>query len=58
MLVCLAEVAVGVMLLLDVPHAATASYLLLPFEFAYWIGFALPFGPPFGIARTILLLLT
>ncbi len=56
-LVCLAEVAVGVMLLLDVPHAATFSYLLLPFEFAYWIGFALPFGPPFGIARTVLLLL-
>ena len=56
-LVCLAEVAVGVMLLLDVPHAATVSYLLLPFEFVFWIGFALPFGPPFGIARTILLLL-
>jgi hypothetical protein len=56
-LVCLAEVAIGVMLLLDVPHAATVSYVLLPFEFACWIGFALPFGPPFGIARTILLLL-
>lgn len=56
-LVCVAEVAVGVMLLLGVPRAATFSYLLLPFEFAYWIGFALPFGPPFGIARTILLLL-
>jgi hypothetical protein len=56
-LVCLAEVAVGVMLLLDVPQAATASYVLLPFEFAFWIGFALPFGPPLGIARTILLLL-
>ncbi len=57
-LVCLAEVAVGVMLLLDVPHAATVSYLLLPFEFVFWIGFALPFGPPLGIARTILLLLS
>ena len=56
-LVCLAEVAVGVMLLLDVPHAATISYVLLPFEFAFWIGFALPLGPPLGIARTILLLL-
>ncbi len=55
--VCLAEVAVGVMLLLGVPRAATLSYLLLPFEFAYWFGFALPFGPPFGIARTVLLLL-
>jgi hypothetical protein len=56
-LVCLAEVAVGVMLLLNVPHAAPVSYLLLPFEFAFWIGFALPFGPPLGIARTVLLLL-
>ena len=56
-LVCLAEVVVGVMLLLHVPHAATVSYVLLPFEFVFWIGFALPFGPPLGIARTILLLL-
>ena len=56
-LVCLAEVVVGALLLLEVPHAATVSYLLLPFEFVFWIGFALPFGPPLGIARTILLLL-
>ncbi len=57
LLVCLAEVAGGVMLLLDVPHAATVSYLLLPFESVFWIGFALPFRPPLGIARTFLLLL-
>lgn len=56
-LVCLAEVAVGVMLLLDLPHAATFSYLLLPLEFVFWIGFALPFGPPLGIARTVALLI-
>ncbi len=56
-LVCLVEVAVGLMLMRGVPHAATVSYLLLPFEFAFWIGFALPFGPPLGIARTSLLLL-
>ena len=56
-LVCLAEVAVGVMLLVDLPHAATISYLLLPLESVFWIGFALPFGPPLGIARTVLLLL-
>lgn len=55
-LVCSAEVAVGVMLLLDVPHAAAVSCLLLPFDLVSWIGFALPFGPPLGIARTILLL--
>lgn len=57
LLVCLAEVVAGVLLLLDVPRAATISYLLLPFELAFWIGFALPLGPPLGIARTILLLL-
>ena len=54
-IVCLAEVAVGMMLLLDVPHAATFSYVLLPVELVFWVGFALPFGPPLGIARTILL---
>lgn len=52
--VCLAEVVVGVMLLLDAPYAAVASYILLPFEFAFWIGFALPFGPPLGIVRAVL----
>lgn len=56
-LVCLVEVAVGLMLMRGLQHAATISYLLLPFEFAFWIGFALPFGPPLGIARTSLLLL-
>jgi CheY-like chemotaxis protein len=55
-LVCLAELAVAVMLLADTPHAAVASYALLPVEVVFWIGFALPYGPPLGIARTILLL--
>jgi hypothetical protein len=27
---------------------------LLPFELAFWIGFALPLGPPLGLARAIL----
>ena len=35
--------------------APVISYVLLPFEFAFWIGFALPFGPPLGIAPTVLL---
>ena len=55
--VCLAEVAVGVLLLRDVPHAATLGYVLLPIELVFWVGFALPFGPPLGIARTIALVL-
>jgi hypothetical protein len=37
-----------------VPHAAAYSLALLPFEAVFWVGFALPFGPPFGIARVVL----
>ena len=55
--VCIAEVAVGVMLWAGTPYAAALSYALLPFELAFWIGFALPFGPLLGIPRTVLLLL-
>jgi hypothetical protein len=28
---------------------------LLPLEFAFWVGFALPLGPVAGAARTVLL---
>jgi hypothetical protein len=55
--VCVADVAVGVMLWAGASYAPAASYALLPFEFAFWIGFALPFGPILGIARTVLVLL-
>lgn len=56
LVVCTAEVVVGGMLIAGTPHAVLVSYALLPFEFAFWIGFALPFGPVFGIARVVLLL--
>ena len=56
-LVCAAEVALGIMLVLDAPYAVALSHVLLPFELFFWIGFALPFGPVVGIPRTILLLL-
>lgn len=55
--VCVAEIAVGVLLWAGAAHASALSYALLPFELAFWIGFALPLGPPLGIARTVLLLL-
>jgi hypothetical protein len=55
--VCLAEVAVGTMIWSEAPGAQLLSLVLLPFEFAFWIGFALPLGPPLGIARTVLVLL-
>lgn len=56
-LVCAAEVLLGVMILADVPGARLLALALLPFEIVYWIGFALPLGPPLGLARTVLLLL-
>ena len=55
--VCLAEVIVGVMIWSDAPDARWLALGLLPFELAFWIGFALPFGPPLGIARTVLVML-
>ena len=33
-----------------------AGLALLPLEFAFWIGFALPFGYLFGAARAAVLL--
>ena len=57
LLVCAAEVALGVLLVQGVSYAPVAGYLILPVELVFWIGFALPFGPVLGIVRTILLLL-
>lgn len=56
-LVCVAELVLGGMILADAPGTKAVAIALLPFELAYWVGFALPFGPPLGIARTILLFL-
>lgn len=55
--VCAAEVVVGVLLLMDASVAPVLSHVLLPLELVFWIGFALPFGPPLGLARTVLVLL-
>jgi hypothetical protein len=54
--VCCAEVAAGVMIWTDSPGAKVVSLVLLPAELVFWIGFALPFGPPLGIARVVLVL--
>ena len=43
--VCTPEVALALTLWTDAPHAAALSYALLPFELAFWIGFALPLAP-------------
>jgi hypothetical protein len=57
LLVCAAEVAAGWLLWRRRRAGAALALALLPAEFAFWIGFALPFGPVMGLARTALVLL-
>lgn len=57
LLVCVVEIALAVLLWTGAPYAAAVSWALLPLELIFWVGFALPLGPPLGIARTVLLLL-
>ena len=56
LVVCAAEVVVGAMIWTAAPGAVVASWVLLPAELVFWIGFALPFGPPLGLARAVLVL--
>ena len=56
-LVCAAEVVVGVMLWSGSTLALWLALALLPLELAFWIGFALPFGFVLGLARTVLVVL-
>lgn len=56
-LVCAAEVACGLLLWANKPAGRWLAFALLPFEFAYWLGFDLPFGPPGGLIRTALVLI-
>jgi hypothetical protein len=55
--VCVAELVTGTMLLAGAPGAVAASWVLLPFELVFWIGFALPLGPVVALVRTALVLL-
>lgn len=52
--VCAAEVVVGVLLWRDAIIAPWLALALLPIELVFWIGFALPFGPLLGLVRTVL----
>ena len=52
--VCAAAVVVGVLLWRGAAIAPWLALALLPVEFVFWIGFALPFGPLLGLARTAL----
>lgn len=50
--VCAAETIAGWTLWRGRRVGVVLALLLLPFELAFWIGFALPLGPMFGAART------
>jgi hypothetical protein len=55
LVVCVLEVVTGGLLWRGLRRAgAILAVVLLPFELAFWIGFALPFGPPLGLARVVL----
>lgn len=52
--VCVLEVVAGVLLWRGDQAGTWLAFALLPVELVFWIGFALPFGPLLGIARTVL----
>ena len=54
LLLCVSEFVAGWLLWRRRPAGTRLALALLPFEFAFWIGFALPFGPVAGLARTVL----
>ena len=54
--VCGLEVVTGWLLWRGLGAGAVLAVALLPCELAFWIGFALPFGPPLGLARAILVI--
>jgi hypothetical protein len=54
--VCAVEVVVGVLLWRNSTSGLWLALALLPVELVFWIGFALPFGPLLGLARTVLVI--
>lgn len=52
--VCALECVDGWLLWTGRRPGRVLSWALLPAEFTFWIGFALPFGPPLGILRAVL----
>ena len=54
--VCAAEIVVGVLLWREESVALWLALALLPVELVFWLGFALPFGPLLGVARTLLVI--
>jgi hypothetical protein len=56
LVVCGLEVVTGWLLWRGRRASRVVAVALLPIELAFWIGFALPFGPPLGLARAILVI--
>lgn len=54
--VCVAEVAVGVMIWQETPAATVLSIALFPIEMIFFVGFALPVPPMLAVARVALTL--
>jgi hypothetical protein len=54
--VCAAEIGIGALLWLDQPVGLWLALAVFPVELVFWIGFALPFGPLLGLARTTLVI--
>lgn len=55
LLVCALEVVAAVMVWKGSRAGAILGLVLLVPGLVYWVGFSLPFGPLFGVARAILL---
>ena len=51
------EGVAGVLLWTGARSGAILGFAVLPFAALFWIGFALPFGPPLAIASTILVII-
>jgi hypothetical protein len=58
LLTCGLECLSGYMLWSAEKGGAMLSFAIIPLELAFYIGFALPFGPPFVLIRIILVLMT
>ena len=56
LVVCGLEVVTGWLLWRGLRAGAVPAVALVPIELAFWMGFALPFGPPLGLARAILVM--
>ena len=57
LVVCGLEVVTGWLLWRGLRAGAVLAVALLPFELAFWIGFVLPLGLLFGLARTMLVII-